>query len=106
MSESSEALIIQAISEAKSGKKQAARKILSEVVVQEPNNADAWYLFSQVVEKPDEAIYCLDQVLSINPQDAKALKRIHQLKSSFTTSKSNGRMSKGIGFFPLSIITL
>jgi hypothetical protein len=82
MNTSIESQIQQAISEVKSGNKDAARKILSKVVVQEPNNARAWYLLSQVVDKPERAIYCLERVLKFEPNNVQAKGRLQNLITS------------------------
>jgi hypothetical protein len=75
-SESTEAIIQRAISEAKAGNKEATRIALSQVVRQEPQNARAWYLLSQVVERPERVIYCLEQVLSIQPNNEQIRQRL------------------------------
>lgn len=47
-----EALIQQAVSETRSGKKADARRDLVRAVRLEPGNARAWYLLSQLVTDP------------------------------------------------------
>jgi len=77
-------LIQQSIEQGKIGNKTEARRILAQVVQQEPKNARAWYLLSQVVEKQDQAVYCLNKVLEIDPQNQQAAERLRQNK--MTTS--------------------
>jgi len=79
MSESTEAIIQRAISEASAGNKEAARNTLSGVVRQEPNNARAWYLLSQVIEDKEKVIYCLQKVLELLPDNQQAKERLTQL---------------------------
>jgi tellurium resistance protein TerD len=76
-------LIQQAIKEAKAGNKETAKNILSKAVRHTPNNASAWYLLSQVVEKPEQAIYCLEQVLKLRPDNDKAKQRIEKLQKGW-----------------------
>jgi len=68
-----EPLIQQAIAIVKAGNLPAARALLSKVVMQDPGNARAWYLLSQVVENNEQAIYCLKRVLIIQPDNQLAL---------------------------------
>jgi len=79
MGVSTEEIIQHAISWAKAGNKEAARKALSEVVRQEPNNARAWYLLSQVIEDKEKVIYCLQKVLVLLPDNQHAKERLTQL---------------------------
>ena len=65
-----EQLVQMAIAEAKLGNKKKAKQILAGVVRQEPGNARAWYLLSQVVEQPAKAVDCLKRVLAIDPDNA------------------------------------
>jgi hypothetical protein len=73
-------LIQQAIDIGNTGNKQEARRILAQVVQQEPKNARAWYLLSQLVDKQDQVIYCLNKVLDIEPNNQKAAERLQRYK--------------------------
>ncbi len=81
MNESTEEIIQRAISEAKAGNKEAARKSLTQAVRQEPSNAHVWYLLGQIVDKVDQKIYCLEQVLKIQPDNVQAKEKLAKLKS-------------------------
>ncbi len=70
----------QAIDAYRSGDKVTARRILSQVVRQEPGNARAWYLLSQVVDQSDQAVFCLKKVLEIDPSNGQALERLERLQ--------------------------
>ena len=90
----------QAIEAAISGDNTAARKILGQVVQQDPGNARAWYLLSQVVDKPDEAIYCLQQVLRIQPDNLRVrtnLKKITPESSNRNVIEVKKKALKSIG---------
>ena len=67
-----EQLIQMAIAEAKLGNRKKARSILADVVRREPENARVWYLLSQVVEQPAQAVDCLKRVLAIDPDNLQA----------------------------------
>jgi tetratricopeptide (TPR) repeat protein len=73
-------LIQQALAAARTGDKTAARQALSQAVRQDPQNAHAWYLLSQVVEQPNRVIYCLEKVLKIDPSNEQAAKRLKSLQ--------------------------
>jgi len=77
-----EALIQQAVSETRSGKKADARRDLARAVRLEPGNARAWYLLSQLVTDPEQAIYCLERVLELLPENPRAVERLEQLKAA------------------------
>lgn len=49
------------------GKNAEAKKVLSQVVKQEPDNAKVWLLLSQVAQDQEQAIYCLNKALEIEP---------------------------------------
>ena len=59
-----------AIAEAQLGNRRKARAMLVEVVRREPGYARAWYLLSQVMESPVQAVDCLIRVLEIDPNNA------------------------------------
>lgn len=62
-----------AIDCAKSGEKARARQLLAEVIQAEPNNEVAWLWMSGVVGSKEQQVYCLQQVLRINPNSQPAL---------------------------------
>ena len=80
MSSQFEPMIQQAITDARAGNKPAAMAALSKVVRQDPGNARAWYLLSQVVDRPEQAIYCLEQVLKVQPENIQAKQRLQKLR--------------------------
>lgn len=58
-----------------------ARNLLSQAIKTDPRNEDAWLLFADVAEKPEHAIYSLEQVLKINPVNMAAVDRLNALKN-------------------------
>ena len=79
MAELTDTIIQQAINAAKAGNKEAARIALSKAIREEPSNARAWYLLSQVIEDKKKVIYCLEKVLELLPDNQQAEKRLSQL---------------------------
>lgn len=71
--------IQEALQAARSGDTRASRRILSAVVREDPSNARAWYLLSQVVEKPEQASDCLRRVLALEPGNFQAQSRLDAL---------------------------
>lgn len=80
-------LINKAISQAKSGNKDEAKQLLSQAVRQEPGNVRAWYLLSQVVDNNEHAEFCLNKVLSIQPDNVQARQKLEQLRTPATSDK-------------------
>jgi cytochrome c-type biogenesis protein CcmH/NrfG len=59
--------------------REAAKKLLDSILREDRTNSRAWYLLSQVTERPEEAKAYLKKVLEIDPQNSQAsemLKRI------------------------------
>lgn len=81
-------LIQQAVTQAKAGNKPEARKILAQVVKQAPGSARAWYLLSQMVDSQEQAEYCLNKVLEIEPGNARAAQRLQALRGEKSESAS------------------
>jgi twitching motility two-component system response regulator PilG len=63
----------EAVTAAKLGHKNLARKLLVSVVEQEPNHEEAWLWCAALAEGEEEAQRCLTRVLDINPNNQQAL---------------------------------
>jgi tetratricopeptide (TPR) repeat protein len=83
MNEFKSELYHKAIHAAKQGDTETARNILAGIVREEPQDPHAWYLLSQVIGDHEKAIFCLEQVIKIDPNNTKAKKRLEMIKSSF-----------------------
>ena len=104
MSAQIEQLMQTAMAEAKLGNKKKAKEILAGVVRQEPGNARAWYLLSQVVEQPVQAEDCLKRVLAIEPDNQQARERLENYLSEpeeLKPKKSSGRV---LGWVALAVV--
>lgn len=59
---------------------ESARSILARLVRSEPDNEQAWLALAKVVEEKDQTIYCLRQVVRLNPDNRSARKWLESLK--------------------------
>lgn len=64
---------------AASGDKTTARGWLDELIVDEPDNAQAWLLLADMVEDLNEVYDCLQHVLALNPQNQAARQKLEAL---------------------------
>jgi hypothetical protein len=65
-------LVLQAQTDALAGDRASAVELLFRAVELEPTNKAAWLWLAGVLEKPDQAIVCLEQVLLLDPGNPKA----------------------------------
>jgi twitching motility two-component system response regulator PilG len=73
MAQTQDALLLrEAVTAAKVGNKAAARQLLRQASVHNPNNELVWLWRASLSESPKEAIFYLGEVLRINPQNQKA----------------------------------
>lgn len=63
----------------KSGNKTEARKLLAQAVRRDKRNIMAWYALSFAVDGQKEKIFCLQQVLQVDPYHVKAQQRMAKL---------------------------
>jgi len=73
-------LINQAQAALLSGDLSRARGHLAQVIQQEPLNVLAWLMLSEVVHEPERQRECLQRVLTLEPQNQTAQKRLAPLK--------------------------
>ena len=64
--------LTQGITAAKAGDRTLARNLLLDLVETEPSNADAWLWLASISEYPEELLGFLDNVLEIDPDNARA----------------------------------
>jgi len=92
-------LLQQGITAFKAGNREEARKIFSAVVKQNPENSRAWGWMYNASSDDKERIYCVKQMLRIDPKN----KQANKLYKELTASKPVPR-SKGIALKPIIII--
>lgn len=54
------------------GEPQNARQLLKDELSENPKNSEAWVLMAQVMENPDQAAFCLKQVIKLDPHNQDA----------------------------------
>lgn len=86
--------IFRAIGLAKAGNEAEAKQLLAQVVKQEPDDARAWYLLSQVSGNSHDARYCLEQVLRIQPDNAQARERLDRPQAAESAQAGPKKKSK------------
>jgi hypothetical protein len=64
----------------KGGDRTEALKLLSQAVKEQPEDTTAWLWLSGAVEKDDQRIACLRQVLRIDPQNQAAVRGLEKLQ--------------------------
>ena len=67
------------IEAAQQGDKKTARNLLKQVLAEDPNNELAWMWLASAVESLDERRACLQKVLQINPNNARAREALSRL---------------------------
>jgi hypothetical protein len=86
MSSNADSLVRDAISAYRAGKKDQARNLLLQAVGIDERHEQGWLWLSAVVDTPEDQITCLENVLTINPNNEKAKQGI-QLLTAQTASK-------------------
>ncbi len=69
----------QAIAAIKAGDKAAGRRLLAEVIRNDPRNEAAWLWMSAVLDSDEQRRTCLERVLAINPDSATARQGLARL---------------------------
>jgi len=70
----------QAIAFIKSGDKEHGKRLLAEIVKNDPRNLNAWLWLSSCVNNDEQRIYCLHKVLEIDPSHQAALSALSKLQ--------------------------
>ncbi|MCS7025717.1 MAG: response regulator [Bryobacteraceae bacterium] len=89
MAQTQDALLLrEAVTAAKLGNKAAARQLLRQASVHNPNNELVWLWRASLSESPKEAIFYLGEVLRINPQNQKATAWLDKCKGQTPSGKA------------------
>ncbi|MBK9748994.1 MAG: CpaF family protein [Chloroflexi bacterium] len=81
MTSASEALLRQGIEALKQGRRGTARELLEKLVNDEPAHELGWLWLSGATDDHEEQIICLENVLTLNPQNERARKGLAALKA-------------------------
>ena len=86
-------LITEAIAAARSGQKDLARQLLSEITVHDPNHEQGFLWLAALAETPAAAIGHLERVLALNPNNLQALNAlaVHRIHVENRMSKEANR---------------
>jgi len=63
------------------GRRAEAREVARQMLMRRPNDADAWRLMAQLVDSPEKAADCYEQLLRINPADEAARDALSRIRS-------------------------
>lgn len=74
----------QAIVATRAGRARDAQLLLAQAIKDNPRDADAWFLFSHLVESNKRQITYLEQAIALDPSNQRARQRLAQLKASNT----------------------
>ncbi len=69
-----------AITAAKAGRREEARELLLALLEQDEENIQAWLWLSGVMDDPEEQAICLENVLTLDPQNQAARKALDRLR--------------------------
>ena len=72
----------QAYTAVQNGDRAFARRLLTQLLKQEPSHLHGWLLASYAMKTREEAIRCLERGLQIDPANVYAKKRLAQLKEN------------------------
>ena len=75
-------IIKQAIEAIKQGNKSNARALLENVIKNEPNNEEAWFLLAHVAQTQEQARSYLGRVININPNNERAKQQLEKLNAT------------------------
>lgn len=74
-------MLQQGIAAARAGRREEARALLLRVVEQDERNEQAWLWLSGVTDDPEDVRVCLENVLDLNPNNAKARQGLEWLQA-------------------------
>jgi hypothetical protein len=80
-------ILDQAAKRLRAGDQRAARAILVQLLREDPENAQAWYMLSFTVPVVEKQIYALQQAVRFRPDSQKALARLRHLGGEPLTSQ-------------------
>jgi hypothetical protein len=64
-----------------SGQVDEARELVRRLLMRNPNDADAWRIMARLVDSPERAADCYEQILRINPADEAARAELERLRA-------------------------
>ncbi len=95
--EQAKQILQQGIAAARAGQQAQARQLLQEAVKRDPRSEAAWLWLSSVAKDNQERIFCLKQLLAINPNNENAIKGLAQLGVSTGSAPAQNTEKKPSG---------
>lgn len=92
-----DARLAQAAAALKAGRKGEARRLLEDVLYDDPGSERGWLWLADVVDAGEEQRFCLAQVLSVNRRNALARRGLGALGPGQARSPLNGRQGSEAG---------
>ncbi len=74
--------LLEAIQATRDGQLEQAQNLLAEELQDNPNNEDAWFLLSNLVDSPEHKSAYLSKVIALDPNHEKAKQQLVQIKSA------------------------
>ena len=71
----------EAVTAARKGNRRRSESLLDELVAQQPQDVQAWWVLSQVAADDEKVVKCLQQVLEVVPTHAGANKRVDEMRA-------------------------
>src|SRR5215813_4715036 len=100
--EQAKQVLQQGIAAARAGQNAEARRLLQEAVKRDPKSESAWLWLSSVAKDDKERIFCLKQLLAINPNNENAIKGLRQLGVGVEGDRDSGPVSASTSSMPAS----
>lgn len=74
-----------AVNALRAGDKRRARRLLGQIVHEDPENVAAWWYLGAVLDDPDQRIRCLRRVLALRPDHQEAAQLLRKLERRSVT---------------------
>lgn len=94
--------LLDAIELVQANQREAALPILRELIREDKDFEEAWLWMSVAVDSPDKSAVCLDNVLRINPNNARASAALFRLREAEMRSQSQRARIRGYRDLALS----
>ena len=94
--------LLDAIELVQAHQRDAALSILRELIREDKDFEEAWLWMSVAVDSPDKSAVCLDNVLRINPNNARASAALFRLREAEMRSQSQRARIRGCRDLALS----
>jgi thioredoxin-like negative regulator of GroEL len=70
------------------GERVHARRLIRQVILADPRNEQTWLMMARVVDKQQQVVDFLEQVLKVNPRNASASRALRAIKCEHSVQTS------------------